>query len=198
VEHRVKEAVGLTLSQSQADYVQKQNLSGTRVLLESWTDHQPALPYDAIISIGAMEHFVRPEISRAERVNAYREFFRSCHTWLKPERWMSLQTISYGIGEFSRGAISSIFPESDLPRATEILDATEGLFEVVSIQNDRTDYARTCREWLSRLVANFEDAQRLVGDKMARHFRAFLDAAARGFDARVFLLLRMRLQRIAC
>jgi len=196
VKHRVKEAVGLTLSQSQADYVHELKLTGARALLESWTEHQPSLPYDAIISIGAMEHFVRPEMSRTERVGAYREFFRSCHLWLKPNSWMSLQTIAYGIGHFSHGAISSIFPESDLPRATEIIEASEGFFEVVSIQNDRMDYARTCREWLSRLVAGFEDAQKLVGDQTVRHFRAFLDAAARGFEARVFLLLRIRLQRI--
>jgi len=30
----------------------------------------------------------------------------------------------------------NIFPESDLPRLGEIADASEGLFEIVSIRND--------------------------------------------------------------
>jgi cyclopropane-fatty-acyl-phospholipid synthase len=109
---------------------------------------------------------------------------------------MSLQTIAYGRGNFVRGAISEIFPESDLPRLGEISHAVDGLFEVVSLRNDREHYARTCREWLGRLQKKFEEATRLVGKDAVRHFEVFLDASARGFDWGIFVLYRLSLRRL--
>ena len=195
-QHGVTSAIGLTLSESQVRWIEETGLPGAYAVVENWLDHKPQLPYDAIISIGALEHFVRPELSSSERIHAYRTFFQSCHGWLKPDCWLSLQTIAYGNGTFSRGAISSIFPESDLPRTEELVVASDGLFEVASLENDPASYARTCREWLMRLRRNITAARALVGDEKARHFEAFLGAAARGFDARVFFLLRIRLRRL--
>jgi hypothetical protein len=37
----------------------------------------------------------------------------------------------------------NIFPESDLLRLGEIADASEGIFEIVSVRNDRADHKRT-------------------------------------------------------
>ena len=42
--------------------------------LENWTDHVPVEPYDAILSIGALEHFARPDWTEAAKVEAYRAF----------------------------------------------------------------------------------------------------------------------------
>jgi cyclopropane-fatty-acyl-phospholipid synthase len=193
--HQVSEATGLTLSDSQADFVKRLSVPGTHVAVESWTEHRPATQYDAIVSIGAIEHFARPETSSDERVEIYRRFFQNCRTWLAPGGSMSIQTSAYEKGRFIQGAIASIFPESDLPRLLELVAALEGLFEIVSIRNDPKDYATTCRAWLARLRENSERASALVGDQIVRHYEAFLDAAARGFDAGVFGLLRLRLRR---
>ena len=195
--HGVACAVGLTLSKAQADYIRELRLPGVEVALESWKMHEPKYPYDAIVSIGALEHFVRPEACSSERVREYREFFTRCAAWLRPDGWLSLQTIAYGRGGFSHGAISSIFPESDLPRLEELIVAAGSVFEVVRVRNDRRDYARTCRSWLSRLRARKGEAEKLVGSKTVRHYQAFLEASARGFDAGVFLLLRIQLRRLA-
>jgi len=67
---------------------------------------------------------------------------------------MSLPTI--GLGTADRGiegqfVAENIFPESDLPRLGEIADASEGIFEIVSVRNDRADYKRTNHEFRDRL-----------------------------------------------
>jgi cyclopropane-fatty-acyl-phospholipid synthase len=38
---------------------------------------------------------------------------------------------------------NKIFPETNFPRLTEIIEASEYLFEVRSIENDRESYVRT-------------------------------------------------------
>ena len=128
-EHQVKVAVGLTLSENQAEWIRSIGLPGVEVRVESWSDHVPDAPYNSIISIGAFEHFARP-CSRPERVRGYRDFFERCYGWLNPGGWMSLQSI--GLGAADRGVegqfvAENIFPESDLPRLGEIADACEGI-----------------------------------------------------------------------
>jgi hypothetical protein len=82
------------------------------------------------------------------------DFFERCYSWLNPGGWMSLQSI--GLGAADRGVegqfvAENIFPESDLPRLGEIADASEGIFEIVSVRNDRADYKRTNHEFRDRL-----------------------------------------------
>jgi cyclopropane-fatty-acyl-phospholipid synthase len=191
-----REVVGLTLSTAQADYIRNLGISGASVAVQDWRDHSVDSPYDSLISVGAMEHFVRPELSTPERVGVYRDFFASCKSWLRSGQWMSLQTSTYGEGQFTHGAISSIFPESDLPRLNEILQAIAGQFELVSLRNDRSDYSRTCRAWLDRLRSKRALAVELVGEQTVAHYESFLAASSRGLDAGVFNLLRMQLRRI--
>src|SRR5580698_7304351 len=57
--HGVKQAHGLTLSQKQSEWIQHFGIESISVLLKSWTEFAPDEPYDAIISIGAFEHFGR-------------------------------------------------------------------------------------------------------------------------------------------
>lgn len=190
------QAIGLTVSKSQANYIESRRWPRVKVLLENWRDHTPQLPYDAIVSIGALEHFVRPEDSSHSRIATYREFFEHCYRWLRPGGSMSLQTIAYGAGSFIRGAISDIFPQSDLPRLHELAAGAEGLFEISSLRNDKVDYARTCRCWAERLAAVREKAEQIAGSGTVKHYSAYLAAAARGFDAGVFVLYRIGLTRI--
>jgi cyclopropane-fatty-acyl-phospholipid synthase len=171
--HKVQLAVGLTLSDNQAEWIRAMRISGVVVRVESWSAHEPDLPYDSIISIGAFEHFAKPFLSRTERLAGYREFFERCHRWLNPGGWMSLQTI--GLGSVDRGTdgqfvSENIFPESDLPRLGEIADAAEGLFEFVLVRNDRADYQRTNQEFRARLRDHWDAAVSLVGLETVRRF----------------------------
>jgi cyclopropane-fatty-acyl-phospholipid synthase len=188
-------AVGLTLSRAQLEYARTLHLDRVEVRLESWREHSPTEAYDSIVSIGALEHFVRPECSDADRIDIYREFFLHCRDWLRPGGYMSLQTIGYGDGAFRRGAIASIFPESDLPRLSQLAIALDGVLDVVRLSNSPQDYAKTCRAWLERLRSNMDRAAELLGRERAKHYESFLDASARGFEAGVFGLYRIQLYR---
>jgi cyclopropane-fatty-acyl-phospholipid synthase len=197
-EHRVKVAIGLTLSENQAEWVRSMGLPGVEVRVESWSDHVPLAPYDSIISIGAFEHFARP-CSRPVRVRGYRDFFARCYGWLKPGGWMSLQSI--GLGTVDRGiegqfVAENIFPESDLPRLGEIADASEGIFEIVSVRNDRADYKRTNHEFRERLRENWEAAVRLVGEETVRRFDKYFRVSAVGFSRGTTNLYRITFRRV--
>jgi hypothetical protein len=146
----------------------------------------PAASYDSIISIGAFEHVCAP-IQRVVRVQGYRDFFERCYGWLNPGGWMSLQTI--GLGSVDRGVegqfvAENIFPESDLPRLGEIADSSEGIFEVVSIRNDRADYKRTNHEFRDRLRKNRDAAVSLVGEETVRTFDKYSRVSAASAAAR--------------
>ncbi|BAZ21947.1 cyclopropane-fatty-acyl-phospholipid synthase [Kalymmatonema gypsitolerans NIES-4073] len=196
--HQVEHAVGLTLSAAQAEHIVSLNHPRIEVHQHSWLEHSPVAPYDAIISIGAFEHFARIELTDSERIEAYRDFFLHCHKWLKPNGWMTLQTISYGNmrrEEASQFMNTDIFPESDLPRLAEIAQSTEGIFEVVMLRNDRKHYARTCEEWLSRLRANRDRAIALVGEDVFSRYERYLKLSAVGFRMGKIALLRLTLRR---
>jgi cyclopropane-fatty-acyl-phospholipid synthase len=197
--HGVRKATGLSLSRDQVQRIKALDDRRIEARLESWCDHEPARPYDAIISMGAFEHFVKPHLPRAEKIEAYRMFFERCHEWLKTDGWFSLQTLAYENksedvpGQFSENVI---LPESDAPRLAEIARAGEGLFEVVGLRNDREQYERTCREWLSRLKANRGKALDLVGSAVIARYETFLKLAIVGFHTGMISLLRITLRRV--
>lgn len=202
-ERGVDRAVGLTLSRAQADWIAASCGDPCEVRLEDWRDHQPEAPYDAVVSVGAMEHFMRFGRPRAEKVEAYRDFFRRCHDTTVPGAGMGLQTIAKGNVPLDSQTledlmfiVGDVFPESDVPRLAEIAHAAEKLFEVVAVRNDRRDYARTCAEWLERLRARRAEATELVGEDVVEKYVRFLQASIRQFESGATVLLRMSLRRV--
>jgi cyclopropane-fatty-acyl-phospholipid synthase len=203
-EKGVREAVGLTLSQQQADWIASFGHPGIEVRLESWADHTPARPYDAVISVGAFEHFARSDWEDPAKVAAYRAFFSRCHDFLKPDGWMSLQTIAYGnldrrkvrTSSEARFIVQEIFPESELPTLEQICRACDGLFELVLLQNDREDYARTCRVWADRLRAKRPEAVAVAGAATFTRYMRYLNLCAALFHYGQIGLLRIAFRRL--
>ncbi len=203
-EHRVAQATGLTLSPRQAERIVAGGDPRLQVRLESWADHVPTAPYDAIISLGAFEHFARPEWTEADKVDAYRAFFTHCRDWLKPGSRMALQTIAYGNLDRQesrqlpghRFLLEEVFPETDLPTLENIVAASAGLFEIVTLRNDREDYWRTCRVWFERLLAQRAEAEALVGNEVVARYLRYLKFSATLFHYGQTLLLRIAFRRI--
>ena len=197
LEAGVREAVGLTLSAEQAKWIRNTPIPGIAVREESWREHRPEAPYDAIVSIGAFEHFARPGLSPDEKLAAYREFFTFCHGALKPNGRLSLQTIAYAgsYAELPAFITGEVFRESELPRITEPLIAATDTFELVALRNDREHYARTLTLWQRALAAREAEAVALVGADAVAHFHRYLKVSAMGFRLGAICLLRMSFVR---
>ncbi|MGW7824451.1 class I SAM-dependent methyltransferase [Streptomyces puniciscabiei] len=202
--HGVQHAVGLTPSPAQVARARSPHHPQIEVRQESWQTHAPAQPYDAIISAGAIEHFVRPGLPRWAKVRAYRHFLRQCHTWLTPGGRLALQFMAWGPSLpmdrrlLSDGShIAHLFPQSNMPFLSEITEAAERLFNVEALRSDGHHYQRTCTEWHTRLQRQRSAAVALVGEKTVKAYDRFLDASAWGFENEYVRLYRMTLTATA-
>ena len=197
-ERGVAHVTGLTLSSDQAAAAPSSGRAETR--LEDWRDHQPGSPYDAIISIGAFEHFARPELDKAGRRAVYRTFFDRCALWLPEGGRLSLQTIAWedfdpATMEVTPFMTEDIFPESSLPQLSDVTEAAEGWFRLVCFRSDPEHYDHTLRLWLSRLEAARAEATEIVGGEQFRRYRRYLRLSRMMFDRRVCTLYRMVFER---
>lgn len=202
--HGVGHVTGLTLSEAQAAFVACWADERYALRVHSWSDHEPEYGYDAIISIGAFEHFADAALPRSERVTGYREFFRRCRDWLPVGGRLAVQTIVKGNNVvLDRDMVRDmlfvnrhIFPESEVPWTSEIIEASERMFEVVSTRHDADHYARTCRHWLDSLRARHAEAVALVGEAMVSRYERYLAASVSAFTRRHVNLLRIVFERV--
>jgi cyclopropane-fatty-acyl-phospholipid synthase len=194
----VGHAVGLSLSAEQNRWIDQLQLPKVEVHLENWAAHTPSAPYDAIVSVGAFEHFARLDQSIEQKLAGYRAFFAFCHRNLKPHSRLSLQTITYensDRSDFSRFFADKIFPESDLPHLAEIVESARGLFEIEILRQDRAHYARTARAWLNNLRARSAEATALVGAETVETYKKYLGLLVVGFHTGTMNLARIGMRR---
>lgn len=201
--HAVDHVTGLTLSEAQARRVQSLGDARIDVRVQDWADFVPDAPYDAAVSIGAMEHFVKFGWERAKKVAAYRRFFEKCHEVLKPGAGLALQTIGKGNLVLDEQGLKDtlfiaqhIFPESDPPKLAEVVHAAEKLFEVRAVVNHREHYARTCAAWLEKLQANRDAAVALTSPEKVEIYETYLRASIRQFEIGHANLYRFSLVRL--
>jgi len=186
----VAHAVGLTLSPSQAAWIRDGRNPKIEVLEQDWRDHKPERRYDAIISVGAFEHFVQKGLDPAAKLKAYREFFAYCDNVLAINGKVSLQTIAYSERTKVQPLLDKTFPESDLPLEWEPIAAAEGTFSLIAARNDADHYYRTLVLWEQNLLANYDKAVALVGKSNTDEFRRYLRMSAGGFRAGMVSLMR--------
>jgi cyclopropane-fatty-acyl-phospholipid synthase len=202
--HGAKRAVGLTLSAAQVEYLAALPIPATDIRLESWSDHVPEAPYDAILTYGAFEHFARDGTTSAQRVEGYRRFFGYCFEWLKPGGRLGLETITQDsapdtASPLGRGPLGdvvlAIYPESIPPHLYEIILGIEPYFELEVLRSDAADFAKTCRLWHLALRAHEAQAAALVGDETVRRFRRYLVSSEVQFRMRTITNCRVVLRR---
>ncbi len=198
---RIKRTVGLTLSEEQKIYLNSDEagLRKAEIRLQNWARYEPDETFDSIISIGAFEHFARPNETQEQKMDMYRDFFQRCRNWINPTGRMTLQTIAFGDMERQQAnefMITEIYPESDLPFLQDIVIACEGLFEIVALRNDRFDYARSYDCWHKNLRNRRNEAVALVGENEVRRFEKFYKLGSFGFRMGKIHLLRFCLRPI--
>ncbi|WP_082958827.1 cyclopropane mycolic acid synthase family methyltransferase, partial [Mycobacterium sp. E3198] len=149
--------VGLTLSENQADHVQKMfdqmdTNRSTRVLLEGWEKFDE--PVDRIVSIGAFEHFGRQR---------WGHFFKMAYRVLPAEGVMMLHTITrptfkearaqgnpltHEVVHFTQFILAEIFPGGWLPTIPSVEEHAEEVgFKITRTQSLRLHYATTLETW---------------------------------------------------
>ncbi|KLO42684.1 SAM-dependent methyltransferase [Mycobacterium nebraskense] len=183
--------VGLTLSENQAEHVQKtfdelDTPRTRRVLLEGWEKfHEPV---DRIVSIGAFEHFGRQRYGR---------FFKMAYQVLPSDGVMLLHTIvrpsfkdarargmrlTHEIVHFSQFILTEIFPGGCLPTPQTVGEyAVTAGFELTRVHSLQPHYARTLETWAAALEANRDEAIAIQSEEVYDRYMKYLTGCAKLF-----------------
>jgi cyclopropane-fatty-acyl-phospholipid synthase len=133
--------------------------------------------YDAVISIGIMEHV---------GVRNYRTYMQVVDRCLKPGGIAFIHTIGNNLSLAAGNPWTDkyIFPNGMLPSIAQLGKAMEGLFVMEDWHNFGPDYDATLMAW----YANFENAwpslKQNYSERFRRMWRYYLLSSAGGFRAR--------------
>jgi len=162
--------VGVTLSEAQLKSCRRHGLDvhlqdAREVTRESFG------PFDAVVSLGAFEHFCSPEdYEQGRQDDIYRRLFANVAGMLPDKGRFYLQTMVFGrnmipVDEIDRNApresdawylamMSTAFPGSFLPFGKEqVIRCASPHFRLVSSESGRLDYIETIRQWDKRTEA---------------------------------------------
>jgi cyclopropane-fatty-acyl-phospholipid synthase len=180
--------VGLTLSENQAEHVQKSfddlhSHRSARVLLEGWEKFDE--PVDRIVSIGAFEHFGR---------SRWNHFFRMAYRVLPHDGIMMLHTITrptfkdarargvtltHEIVHFTQFILAEIFPGGWLPTVQGVEEhGVAAGFRVTKVQSLQLHYARTLDMWAEALEANKDEAIAIQSREVYDRYMKYLTGCA--------------------
>jgi cyclopropane-fatty-acyl-phospholipid synthase len=137
--------------------------------------------YDKIASVGMFEHVGRKNLPT---------YFRKVHSILAEGGLFLNRGIvrPEGVSDGPETLFlqRNVFPGGQLVHLAEVVREGERAgFDVLSMEELRIHYARTCRAWVERLRTNEEACQRLVGAATYRTWLLYLAASAVNFEAGV-------------
>jgi cyclopropane-fatty-acyl-phospholipid synthase len=180
VEHGVH-VTGITLSEPQAQRARERAEEAgvadrVEIKVMDWRELQAA-PFDAISSIGMVEHVGSGNIDN---------YARALQRFLAPGG----RLLNHGIARLRHtdpeaGPFSErfVFPDAAPLHLSRIAYAMEGAgLEVTHVEGFRMDYAETLKHWSDKFDSNLDEAIRLGGEERVRVWRLYLRAARRGFE----------------
>jgi cyclopropane-fatty-acyl-phospholipid synthase len=172
--------VGVTISADQARVARRRVAEtglGDRVeiRLQDYRDVRDG-PYDAVASVGMVEHVGRRNLSA---------YYRHLHALLGPGGRLLNHGIT-GVRDRPFGRRSFIqryvFPDGELHRvSTGVTTMEAASFEIRDVESLREHYARTLRCWVRNLETSFAQAARLAGVERARAWRLYMSGSAAAF-----------------
>ncbi len=203
--HGARAAVGLTLSEAQRSYALDHGVPGADVRLESWVDHAPTDPYDAITCIEATEHLASDRLEPDDKLAVYAAFFERLASWLVPDGGLGLQLICLddvnhagsrpGRGPVTELIRTGIFPEAMSGSLGELALAWEPHFRLERFGVHPDHYARTFRAWNLALRSRHRQAAGLVDAPTLRLVERYLAAGEALFRLGEQTLYRVVLRR---
>jgi cyclopropane-fatty-acyl-phospholipid synthase len=167
VRRRGGAGVGVSLSRAQVEACRRNGLDA-RVSDARLVTRDTFGEFDAVVSLGAFEHFCSPEEHEAGRQDEiYRELFEHVAEMLPDGGRFYLQTMVFGrnmipLDEVDIDApresdawylalLGAQFPGSCLPFGEEqVVKAADSNFRLVSSSSGRLDYIETIRQWRQR------------------------------------------------
>ena len=159
--------VGVTLSEAQLTSCRRHGLD-VHIHDARQVTRETFGPFDAVVSLGAFEHFCSPDdYEDGRQEDIYRRLFANVAGLLPDKGRFYLQTMVFGrnmipVDEIDRNApresdawylamMSAAFPGSFLPFGQEqVVRCAERHFRLVSSQSGRLDYIETIRQWDKR------------------------------------------------
>jgi cyclopropane-fatty-acyl-phospholipid synthase len=160
-------ALGITLSSAQVSSCQANSLN---VHLRDWRELTPQEygRFDAIVSLGAFEHFCSiQEYLQGEQDNIYRKFFELCHSLLPKRARLYLQTMVWdkppdyetislksprNADAYIVALLEKFYPGSWLPHGERQITQSALGFRLLSSNSGRPDYIQTIKEWRNRQI----------------------------------------------
>ncbi|MEP7192489.1 MAG: cyclopropane-fatty-acyl-phospholipid synthase family protein [Actinomycetota bacterium] len=181
--HYGVEAVGITLSQEQADYARRRAIEEgvadrVEIRVQDYRDVHDG-PFDAIASIGMAEHVGQAMLPT---------YSANLFALLSPGGRLLNHAISRRPGppdRFSRTSFIDryVFPDGELEPMSVMVGALEEVgFEVRDVESLREHYALTLRAWVANLEAGWDRAVELSSAGRARVWRLYMAGSALGFE----------------
>jgi cyclopropane-fatty-acyl-phospholipid synthase len=132
--------------------------------------------YDAVASIGMIEHVSRSRLAT---------FTRAVHRAVRPGGRVLIHGITCRPSARSRRLSfinTFVFPDGQLEDVGHVSSELEGAgLEVRDVENLREHYVLTLQHWARRLESNWDEAVSIAGVERARVWRLYMTGAIAGF-----------------
>jgi cyclopropane-fatty-acyl-phospholipid synthase len=186
-EHHGVHVTGYTVSREQVE-LGRALCAGLPVELRL-ADYRTATGrYDAVVSIGMMEHVGEKN---------HRAFMATMDRCLEPGGVAFVHTIGANRSEriIDGWFEKYLFPNALIPSLAQIGRAMEGLFVCEDVHNIGPNYDRTLMAWHENFERAWPDLRATYGERFRRMWRYYLLSCAGGFRARFLQLYQVVMTR---
>jgi cyclopropane-fatty-acyl-phospholipid synthase len=195
--HYGVDVVAITLSQAQAAWaaaeMERNGLARQVRVLQGDYRNAPGLDYDAVASLGLLEHI---------GVKNYPSYFRFVRSKLRAGGRLLNHCITRADNHSPAVAGAFIdryvFPDGELAGSGRIIsEAQDAGLEIRHEENLREHYALTLKAWCANLVANWDACVRDVGVETARVWGLYMAGSRIGFETNAVQLHQVLATRTA-
>lgn len=179
--------LGVTVSKEQVD-LGMERCKGLPVELRLQDYREVSGTYDAVISIGIMEHV---------GYKNYRTYMEVADRCLKDDGIAFVHTIGSNVSvQTAEPWVDTyIFPNGMLPSISQVAKAMEGIFVIEDLHNIGPDYDKTLQVWYKNFEAAWPELKSKYSERFRRMWTYWLQTSMSGFRARATQLWQFVMTR---